>query len=98
MFGGWKRGADVAERLAALEVRLASVAAEVQSALERLRQWEAQEPARLASLHEATDKLRRVTERARKAGELRAERDPSDDASDFWAAWDEYRHGARVPE
>jgi hypothetical protein len=91
MFGGWngsaKSYAALAERLTALEIRLASLATEVQPALAavkvQLEGWEAREAARLAGLHDATDKLRRVTERARKAGELRADREQDDDDWDW---------------
>lgn len=93
MFGGRRREAEVSERLGALEVRVTSLAAEVQSALRTLDRWEAREVARLASLTEATDKLNRTAERARKTGALRGD----DDDGDFWSAWDEYRRGNGVP-
>jgi len=81
MFGGRNRGAEVSEGLAALEVRLARLATEVQSEVARVQgevarlagkvdALEAREVARVAALQEATGKYIAAAERARKLGAL----------------------------
>jgi len=82
LWGGRNGRAAETERLQAIEIRIASLAAEVQSAVARLaeaqgeaarikeavRGIEERDVARLATLLDATDKLNRVVERWRKGG------------------------------
>lgn len=96
MFGGRQREAQVAERLQALEVRVTRLAAEVQSALQSLDRWEAKEVARIAALTEATDKLNRTAERARKTGALRGASDDGDSDADLDAFYDLYDRTRRT--
>lgn len=66
MFWRQRDGAQVSEKLAALEIRLASLEAEVRAAVGKVEVWGAREVARNAAFEEATDKLYRTAERARK--------------------------------
>jgi hypothetical protein len=102
MFGRRTSGAEVAEALKALEVRVARVAEEVQSAVARLEgkvaRFEAEEVARTAAFENARDRLHRVVERARRAGELRADRgsDDADSDADLDAFYDLYDRQRRA--
>ena len=91
MFGRRNDGAEVAARLtsdvqalrqtlAELEVRLSRLAGEVQSALQKVEVWGAREVARQAAFEEATDKLYRTAERARKLRSSGGDGDASDSA------------------
>lgn len=66
MFWRQRNGAQVTERIAALEVRLSRLAEEVRDVAGKVEVWGAREVARQAALEEATDKLYRTAERARK--------------------------------
>lgn len=90
----WRRrdGAEVTERLAALEVRLARLASEVHEAVGKVEIWGAREVARQAAFEEATDKLYRTAERARKLagrrdGDAGESADASADDDAFWQVW-----------
>lgn len=97
MFGRRNGYAEAQEGLKALEVRLSRLAEEVHALAERQKLWEVTEPARLAAIHEATDKLKRVTERARKAGELGPDRESEGDDRDFWDTYESRRRIQGAP-
>ena len=96
----WRRNGEskAAERLETLEIRLARLAEEVHEAQKKLDRWETREVAREAAFKDATDKLHRAGERARKYRERDRDADgdgdtgPDDDA--FYELW--RQRGGRV--
>lgn len=109
MFGGRRREAEVSERLQALEIRLASLAAEVQSEVRRLADevargsravalWEEKEVARVAALREATDKYTRTAERARKLGAVGAAGDSDADDEAYFRLANARRAAVGLPD
>ena len=101
MFGRRNGSADQAERLQRLEVRVQSLADEVQSAVQRLEAWGAREIARQAAFEEATDKYYRTAERLRKLRRTldgdAGDGDQSDSASldEFYALYERLGGPAR---
>lgn len=84
MFGrrnGGAEGAEITQKLAALEVRLASLAQEVHDATRKVEVWGAREIVRQEAIEAAVEQLGKRSERLRKYAEA-ARRDGRADADD----------------